>query len=223
MSKRASMTDVLRAQTLNRAGLEHYERWEMETAITLFQEAIRLDDQEPDYHLNLSRAHVRMGDYELMLQSLGDYLHIEEDVTLVNRFQTLFSNALDDVEELLTTTMRAQGVRLEIIGAAIQMWLEYRVTIGKRYLDLSHPQAWAGALDYTVRKINFEEISMSNVIDWYKANEGALQANHAQLVEVLDVMPCDYRYFRHNNNPLDKLVEAATMLEDLENQFRSQT
>jgi hypothetical protein len=221
MSKPVSTTDTLRAQTLNRAGLEHYERWEMETATTLFQEAIRLDDQVPDYYLNLARAHVRMGDYEVMLQALGDYLHIEEDVTLINRFQTLFSNALDDVEDLLTTTMRDQKVRLEVIGAAIQMWLEYRVTIGKRYLDLSYPQGWAAALDYTVRKVNFEEVSMEQVAQWYKADDGAVQANQTQLVETLDVMPCDYRYFRGKDNPLDKLVEAATMLEDLENRFRS--
>ena len=221
MSRPISTTDALRAQTLNRAGLEHYERWEMETAITLFQEAIRLDNQIPEYYLNLARAHVRMGDYELMLQALGDYLHIEQDVTLVNRFQTLFSNALDSVEELLTTTMRDQKVRLEIIGAAIQMWLEYRVTIGKRYLDLSHPQTWASALDYTVRKVNFEEISLETITEWYKTDEVAVQTNQGQLVETLDIMPCDYRYFRGKDNPLDKLVEAATMLEELENRFRS--
>ncbi len=221
MSKKSSSTDTLRAQTLNRAGLEHYERWEMETAITLFQEAIRLDDQQPDYYLNLARSHVRMGDYDYMLQALGNYLHIEKDVTLINRFQTLFSNALDDVEEQLTTTMRGQGVRLEIIGAAIQMWLEYRVTIGKRYLDLSNHAAWAAALDYTVRKVNFEEISLEQITEWYKTDEGAIQANQTQLVETLDVMPCDYRYFRNADNPLDKLVEAASMLEELESRFRS--
>lgn len=223
MKKASSSTDTLRAQTLNRAGLEHYERWEMETAITLFQEAIRLDDQQPDYYLNLARSHVRMGDYDYMLQALGNYLHIEKDVTLINRFQTLFSNALDDVEELLTTTMRAQGVRLEVIGAAIQMWLEYRVTIGKRYLDLSNTAAWAAALDYTVRKVNFEEVSLDQVQDWYKVDEGAIQANQTHLVETLDVMPCDYRYFRGVDNPLDKLVEAASMLEDLESRFRAKT
>ncbi|MDM8529093.1 tetratricopeptide repeat protein [Anaerolineales bacterium HSG24] len=221
MSRPISTTDTLRAQTLNRAGLEHYERWEMETAITLFQEAIRLDNQIPEYYLNLARAHVRMGDYELMLQALGDYLHIEQDIILVNRFQTLFSNALDSVEELLTTIMRDQKVRLEIIGAAIQMWLEYRVTIGKRYLDLKHPQAWASALDYTVRKVNFEEVSLETITEWYKTDEIAVQTNQAQLVETLDIMPCDYRYFRGKDNPLDKLVEAATMLEELENRFRA--
>jgi len=40
------------------------------------------------------------------------------------------------------------------------------------------------------------------------------------LVKTLDVMPCDYRYFRGDQNPLDKLVEAASMLEELEERFR---
>ncbi|MDX1524192.1 MAG: tetratricopeptide repeat protein, partial [Anaerolineae bacterium] len=75
MSRRQiSTTDKLRAQTLNRTGLEHYDRWEMESAITLFQEAVRLDPDEPEHHLNLARAQVRMGDYEMMLQALGAYL-----------------------------------------------------------------------------------------------------------------------------------------------------
>ena len=72
MVRQISTTDKLRAQSLNRTGLEHYDRWEMESAITLFQEATRLDDSEPDYHLNLARAQVRIGDYELMLQALGN-------------------------------------------------------------------------------------------------------------------------------------------------------
>ena len=33
-------------------------------------------------------------------------------------------------------------------------------------------------------------------------------------------MPRDYRYFREDENPLDKLVEAASMLEEMEEQFR---
>jgi len=160
MTKFISTTDKLRAQSLNRTGLEHYERWEMESAITLFQEAARLDDTEPEYHLNLARAQVRVGDYELMLHALGNYLRVEQDKTLLNRFQALFSNALDEVETRLTTIMPQHGVGLEIIGAAIQMWVEYRVAIGKSYLDLGHPESWGAALDYTVRKVNFVEVSI---------------------------------------------------------------
>jgi tetratricopeptide (TPR) repeat protein len=220
MSRPISATDKLRAQTLNRTGLEHYERWEMESAITLFQEAVRLDETEPDYHLNLARAQVRMGDYDLMLQALGHYLRTEKDKAMINRFEALFSNALDPVEILLTTIMPTQDLRLEVIGAAIQMWVEYRVTIGKRPLDMSHPEAWAAALDYTVRKVNFEEAPLKKLIDWYHTTEWAIRNNHADLVSTLDIMPCDYRYYRGDDNPLDKLVEAAMMLEDLEKRFR---
>jgi tetratricopeptide (TPR) repeat protein len=219
-TRSVSTTDKLRAQSLNRTGLEHYERWEMESAITLFQEAVRLDDTESDYHLNLARAQVRMGDYELMLHALGDYIRTEKDKTLVNRFEALFSNALDPIETRLTQVMPKQGMRLEIVGAAIQMWVEYRVTIGKRYLDLSQPDAWAAALDYTVRKINFQEATIEQLTQWYHTSEAALRTNHTDLISTLDIMPCDYRYFRGEDNPLDKLVEAAMMLEDLEKRFR---
>jgi tetratricopeptide (TPR) repeat protein len=221
MVRQISTTDKLRAQSLNRTGLEHYDRWEMESAITLFQEATRLDDSEPDYHLNLARAQVRIGDYELMLQALGSYIRVEKDKTLLNRFEALFSSTLDEVELRLTTVMPDHDVGLEIIGAAIQMWVEYRVAIGKRSLDLSHPGSWAAALDYTVRKVNFVEIPLLDIARWYGTYETVVRHNHTDLINVLDIMPCDYRYFRGEENPLDKLVEAAMMLEDLEKRFRA--
>ena len=221
MVRNISTTDKLRAQSLNRTGLEHYERWEMESAITLFQEAARLDDTEPEYHLNLARAQVRVGDYELMLQALGNYIRVEKDKALLSRFEALYSNALDAVETRLTTIMPQHGVGLEIIGAAIQMWVEYRVAIGKRYLDLGHPESWASALDYTVRKVNFAEVPIEYISTWYNTSETTIRQNHADLVNVLDIMPCDYRYYRGEENPLDKLVEAAMMLEDLEKRFRA--
>jgi len=221
MAHYVSTTDKLRAQSLNRTGLEHYERWELESAITLFQEATRLDNTEPDYHLNLARTQVRMGDYEQMLQALGDYINTETDPALVSRFEALFSNALDDVETRLTTVMPQHDVSLEVVGAAIQMWVEYRVTLGKEHLDLTRPEEWAAALDYTVRKVNFKEAPVENIAEWYRTNEAAVRHGHSELIKTLDIMPCDYRYYRGEDNPLDKLVEAAIMLEELEERFRA--
>ena len=218
--RQISTTDKLRAQSLNRTGLEHYERWEMDQAISLFEEATRLDDTEAEYHLNLARAQVRMGDYEVMLQALGNYIRTETDKALINRFESLFSNALDEVEILLTSVMPQHGLRLEIVGAAIQMWVEYRVTIGTQYLDLSYPGEWAAALDYTVRKVCFEEAPIDELAAWYDTNEVAVRSGHDDLIRSLDIMPCDYRYYRGENNPLDMLVEAAMMLEDLEKRFQ---
>jgi hypothetical protein len=43
----------------------------------------------------------------------------------------------------------------------------------------------------------------------------AIRHGHQELVNALDIMPCDYRYYRGQENPLDKLVEAAMMLEEL--------
>jgi tetratricopeptide (TPR) repeat protein len=221
MAKQTAATDKLRAQSLNRTGLEHYERWELESAITLFQEAARLDDGEAEYHLNLARTQVRLGDYEMMLQALGDYIRTETNQNLVHRFEALFSNALDEVETCLTTIMPRENMPLETVGAAIQMWVEYRVTIGKQPLDLSRPEVWAAALDYTVRKVNFKEAPLEKVAEWHNTTENAVRQAHNELIKALDIMPCDYRYFRADNNPLDKLVEAAMMLEELEERFRA--
>jgi hypothetical protein len=117
--------------------------------------------------------------------------------------------------------MPAEGMSLEVVGAAIQMWVEYRVTIGKDFLDLSHPEEWAAALDYTVRKVNFKEAPLGKIAQMYQVTETAIRNGHGELVKTLDIMPCDYRYFRGEDNPLDKLVEAAIMLEDLEHRFRA--
>jgi tetratricopeptide (TPR) repeat protein len=221
MSRKPSPTDKLRAQSLNRTGLEHYERWELESAITLFQEAVRLDASEPEYYLNLARTQVRLGDYEQMLHALGDYIRTEDNPELTSRFEVLFSNALDPVETKLTTVMPQENMPLEVIGAAIQMWLEYRVTMGKQYLDLSQPEEWAASLDHTVRKVNFKEAPPEKIAHWYNTTEAAVRHGHNELVRTLDIMPCDYRYFRGEDNPLDKLVEAAMMLEELEERFRA--
>lgn len=223
MAQQLSPADKLRAQSLNRTGLEHYDRWELESAITLFDEAARLDSAESEYYLNMARAQVRMGDYELMLQALGNFLRTEKDQEMINRFEVLFSSALDEVETQLTTVMPQENVSLEIVGAAIQMWVEYRVTIGRDHLDLSHPEEWAAALDYTVRKVNVKEASLEDIAGWYNTNEVAVRHGHNELVKTLDIMPCDYRYYRGEDNPLDKLVEAAMMLEELEAQFRAAT
>lgn len=221
MPREISATDKLRAQSLNRTGLEHYERWELESATTLFQEAVRLDDTEPEYHLNLARTQVRLGDYELMLQALGDYIRTEKNEEMINRYEALFSNALDEIETRLTTVMPQENIPLEMVGAAIQMWVEYRVTIGKQHLDLSHPEEWAASLDHTVRKVNFKEVPPEKIAEWYDTTEAAVRHGHHELVKTLDIMPCDYRYFRGKENPLDKLVEAAMMLEELEERFRA--
>jgi hypothetical protein len=72
--KQISTIEELRAHYLNCTGLEQYEHWELESAISLFQQAIRLDAAEPEYYLNLARAYVRLGNHELMQQALRDYI-----------------------------------------------------------------------------------------------------------------------------------------------------
>ena len=62
---------------------------------------------------------------------------------------------------------------------------------------------------------------MSELIaEWYDPQPSSVCRHHLDMVKTLDVMPCDYRHFREGENPLDKLVEAAYMLEEVEEQFR---
>jgi hypothetical protein len=62
---------------------------------------------------------------------------------------------------------------------------------------------------------------MSELIGkWYDAQPSFVRRHHLDLVKRLDVMPRDYRYFREDENPLDKLVEVASMREEMEEQFR---
>ncbi len=215
-----SPADEREAQTLNGKGLQQYQRWEIEEAIESFEKATDLVPTNPDYHLNLARALARFGNYDRALKALGDFIRYESDVRLVDRFETLFSNAMDEVETLITETMTKRAVPLDEIGAAIQMWLEYRIALGRSPLSIRKPQAWAAALDYTVRKVNFRDVVLRDLSEIYGVSESSIRNYHKDLVETLDIMPCDYRYFRGENNPLDKLVEAAVMLEELERRFR---
>jgi len=124
------------------------------------------------------------------------------------------------VESTLTRTMTTQGVPLEEISAAMQMWWEFRISAGRRQLPMRKPEVWAAALDYTVRKVNFRKVTQKEIAQLYKVSDGALRKRYQDFVKTLDIMPCDYRYYRGEKNPLDMLVQAAMMLDELEKQFR---
>lgn len=213
--------DRAKAKQLNKEGLEQYERWEVEAALSTFEKAIRLAPDIPDIHLNQARSLARFGDYEHALRALGEFIRYEQENTaLVERFEALFANALDGVEKLITSKMTKAGLSLEQVGAAIQMWLEFRIALGRQPLTVRKPEVWAAALDYTVRKVNFQELAQKQIAAIYGISEKSLRARFNELVRTLDIMPCDYRYFRGKENPLDKLVEAAVLLEKLEERFQ---
>ncbi len=222
MAKRQTIspTAVQRARKANVVGLQHYERWEIDEAIKAFNEAIKTDPEEAEYHLNLARALARYGDFDAARRALGSYIRFEPNKDLSERFEQLFGEGMDKVETLVTRQMTRRGMPLEVVGAAVQMWMEYRICIGRRPLVIRKPETWASALDYTIRKVNFAELTQREISDMYGVSPSTVRAYHNDLVQALDIMPCDYRYFRGEENPLDKLVEAAAMLEELEERFR---
>ena len=222
MTQRQAIASAMlqKARKTNALGLQQYERWEIDEAVESFKEAIRLAPEEPDFHLNLARALARSGEYDAARRALAPAIRFEPDKELAERFERLFAEGMDEVETLMTQQMTRKGLPLEVIGAAVQMWLEYRICVGRRPLIIRKAETWAAALDYTVRKINFHELSQRDISELYGVSPSTVRAYHNDLVQTLDIMPCDYRYFRGDDNPLDKLVEAAAMLEELEERFR---
>ena len=222
MTQRQAIPSAMlqKARKTNALGLQQYERWEIDEATESFKEAIRIAPEEPEFHLNLARALARSGEYDAARRALASAIRYEPDKELAERFEQLFAEGMDEVETLMTQQMTRKGLPLEIVGAAVQMWLEYRICVGRRPLVIRKAETWAAALDYTVRKVNFHELSQREISDLYGVSPSTVRAYHNDLVQILDIMPCDYRYFRGDDNPLDKLVEAAAMLEELEERFR---
>jgi tetratricopeptide (TPR) repeat protein len=217
--QRISAEDQRRAVELNTRGLKHFKTWDIAEAIADFEAAAHLAPNHADYWLNHARALARSGDYDRALKSLAEFIRIDKDPDLVERYERFFANAMDDVETLLTQKMTAAELPMEEIGAAIQMWLEYRITIGRQALVIRKPEAWAAALDFTIRRVNLKIVPAKDVAAYYGISEPTLRDRHHALIKVLDIMPCDYRYFAGKDNPLDKLVEAAEMLAQLEDKF----
>lgn len=214
------VSDRRKAKEYEKEGLEAYEGWDVDRAIQCLRSAARLAPDEPDLLLHLAQALARSGDFDQALRALADFMRLEPESSLAGRFEQLFASGMDRVELLLTDKMTEAAMPIEEIGAAIQIWLEYRIALGRKPLVVRKPETWAAALDYTVRKVNLRPTKRREVAEFYGVSEGAVRDRHGDLVQALDVMPCDYRYFTGQENPLDKLVEAAELLEQLELRFR---
>jgi len=212
--------DRTKAEEYEKQGLKAYETWDIDQAIECFQAATDLATDEPAYLLQLARALARSGDFDRALRALASFMRLEPESPLADRFAQLFGSGMDKVEVLLTDKMTAAAMSIEEIGAAIQLWLEYRIALGRNPLILRKPATWAAALDYTVRKVNLHPVRRKEIADFYGVSGAAVRDRHNDLVQTLDVMPCDYRYFTGRENPLDKLIEAAELLEQLETRFR---
>ncbi len=209
-----------KGKAANERGLQYYRNWKMPEAIESFLQAVKADKTNPEYHLNLARAYARAGDYDQAMLSLGQYLHNETKEDIAARYERLFSSALDEVESALIEKAPKIGLNVAQTGKGIQMWLEYRITIGRRPLRVPKPELWAGGLTYAIIKVNFLEIPREKVAKAYKISDRSLKEKYEELVDTLDLMPADYRYFTGRENPLDKLVEAAKLLDQLDQDFQ---
>ena len=219
-TKKTTNRDRRKALEHQKAGIQAYRAWDVDLAIEELKAAVALDPENPDHQLNLAQALARSGDYDQALRVLAEFMRLEPDSPLTERFERLFASGMDEVEHVLTQKMTQAGMPVEEIGAALQMWLEYQVALGREQLIIRKAETWAAALDYIVRKVNLRPVRRYKIADFYGVSDSAVRDRHRDLIETLDVMPCDYRYFTGEENPLDKLVEAAELLEELEARFR---
>ncbi|MCA9984693.1 MAG: hypothetical protein KDE09_16875 [Anaerolineales bacterium] len=220
-SKKPASAQRKKASQYNETGLRHLAAWELEEAIIAFADAVAADDTDPDYHMNLARGYARSGRFDQAIEALGSYLHVEEDEQIAGRFEQLFSSALDPVEESLIAGLRELKCPMQLIGKTIQMWLEFRITLGRQPLKLSRPEVWSAALTFAIFKVNMLETSRQEIEAHYGVTERALKEKYDIIIKTLDLMPGDYRYFVGDENPLDKLVDAAHELDEIYKQFHN--
>ena len=218
--KQVSIGDRRKAEKCKVQGIQAYQEWDIDQAIECFQSATNLVPDEPEYLLHLAQALARSGDFDQALRALAGFIRLRPDSPLTSRFQQLFGSGMDAVESLLTDKMTEARIPIEEIGAAIQIWLEYRIALGSKTLIMRKPETWAAAIDYTVRKVNLRPVKRQEIADFYGVSDGSVRDHHHDLIHTLDIMPCDYRFFTRKENPLDKLVEAAELLERLEASFQ---
>jgi tetratricopeptide (TPR) repeat protein len=218
--KRITNRDRRKAMEYQKAGLQAYREWNVDQAVKELKAAVDLDPENSDYQLNLAQALARSGDYDQALRVLAEYMRLEPDSHLTERFEQLFASGMDEVEQVLTGKMTQAGMPVEEVGAALQMWLEYRIALGRERLIIRKAETWAAALDYVVRKVNLRPVKRYKIAEFYGISDSAVRDRQRDLIDSLDVMPCDYRYFTGEENPLDKLVEAAELLEELEARFQ---
>lgn len=219
----ASPAKRKRAEALYQEALEAHTRWDIDQAVKNLEAALELTPDNASYHMTMAQILSRAEDFDRALRSLANYLRLAPDSKVADRIEQLFASGLDPVEEVLTNKMKAARLPLDIIGAAIQMWMEFTIAMGEEPLPIPKPEAWAAALDYTVRKLNLRDTSLDELTTLYAVNGETIRKHHKEIVKALDIMPCDYRYFTGAQNPLDKLVEAAELLEELETKFSQES
>lgn len=202
-----------KAAALNEAGLNSFAHWEMDKAIDSFKQAAEMDPDNPEYFLNLARAYARSGSYPDAMRSLGNYLQVEKDEEVAERFEWLFSSTFDKVESSLMEGSQQLDLPMQLVSRAIRMWLEYRLTVGRQPLPKKDPDLWAASLTYLICKINLYDIERVEVASAYGVGLKDLKETNHLIVKSLDLIPADYRYFTGDENPLDKVFEAARQLE----------
>ena len=106
MSVKRRRTDSPRkVHTLSDQGTEAYENWDVDQAVKFFEAAHNTAPDDADISLDLAKALARGGNFDRALQALADFLRLEPDSPLADRFEHLFASGMDSVEQMLTEKM----------------------------------------------------------------------------------------------------------------------
>lgn len=203
-------SNIAEASQLNRRGLALYGQWDMDRSIQAFKDATANDPNNPEYHINLARAFARAGNYPDARKSLVDYLQLEKGEVPADRYDRLFSSALDAVESRLIEGMGLLKMPVQLTGKAIQMWLEYRLTIGRQpILLLERPGLWASALVFLTSKINSQDVDRQEIAALFRVEVEDMKDHCDLFVKTLDLVTADNRYFIGDKKSVDDNFEDA--------------
>lgn len=107
----------------------------------------RTDRRKAMEHQKAGIQAYREWDVDQGLRVLAEFIRLEPDSHTTERFEQLFASGMDQVEEVVTDQMTRARMPVEEIGAALQMWLEYRIALGRDRLIIRKAETWAAALD----------------------------------------------------------------------------
>ncbi len=122
-----------KAQTIYDKALAAYERWDVEDAVKGLEAVVALHPDNATYHMRLAQVLSRAGDFDRALRALANYLRLEPESKVASRIEQLFASGMDPVENVITERMTATHLPIDLIGAAIQMWMELRISLGRSH------------------------------------------------------------------------------------------
>ncbi len=142
--------------------------------------------------MRLAQVLSRAGDFDRALLGTGQLPQTEPESKVASRIeQKLFASGMDPVENVITERMTATHLPIDLIGAAIQMWMELRISLGRshpRYLCQARGMGSRGGL-YGAQGEPPRREKLEELANTYETSAETIRKHHETLVTRLDIMP----------------------------------